>query len=184
VGTAPTLLYFGQEVGEPGAEDAGFGKSTRTSIFDYVGVPHHQRWMNGGKFDGGQLTASEQALRDFYKRLLNLTIRSAALTGSYSDLHAYNRAHTTGYSDHLFSFARWSAAQKLVVVSNFSNEETFTGTLQIPETLIQTWQLKDGRYPLQEELYGNQHAALQVTKGIGNIRLKVAPLESVVLSIR
>jgi hypothetical protein len=34
-------------------------------FFDYVGVPSHQRWMNNGKFDGGQLTNSEKALRDF-----------------------------------------------------------------------------------------------------------------------
>jgi hypothetical protein len=28
------------------------------------GVPNHQRWMNGGKFDGGQLTQEEKDLRD------------------------------------------------------------------------------------------------------------------------
>ena len=52
ISTSPTMIYFGQEVGEPGAENAGFGSPTRTSIFDYIGVPHHQRWMNEGKFDG------------------------------------------------------------------------------------------------------------------------------------
>ena len=44
--TSPTMIYFGQEVGEPGAEHAGFGSPSRTSIFDYIGVPHHQRWLN------------------------------------------------------------------------------------------------------------------------------------------
>lgn len=57
-----TMIYFGQEVGEPAAEDPGFGKPTRTSIFDYIGVPAHQRWMNGGKFDGGALSESEKSL--------------------------------------------------------------------------------------------------------------------------
>jgi hypothetical protein len=38
--------------------------------FDYVGVPSHQRWMNNGKFDGGQLTSSEKALEIFYKGCL------------------------------------------------------------------------------------------------------------------
>ncbi|MBG7629319.1 MAG: alpha-amylase family protein, partial [Bacteroidetes bacterium] len=46
ISTSPTMIYFGQEVGEPGAENAGFGSPTRTSIFDYVGVPTHQRWVN------------------------------------------------------------------------------------------------------------------------------------------
>ncbi|HMI08699.1 MAG TPA: alpha-amylase family protein, partial [Flavobacterium sp.] len=53
IGTSPTMVYFGQEVGEAGNENAGFGTHSRTSIFDYIGVPNHQRWMNGGKFDGG-----------------------------------------------------------------------------------------------------------------------------------
>ena len=52
IGTSPLMIYFGQELGEPGAEDAGFGDPSRTSIFDYIGVPAHQRWMNKGKFDG------------------------------------------------------------------------------------------------------------------------------------
>ena len=81
IGTSPTMIYFGQEVGEPGAEDAGFGKPSRTSIFDYVGVPNHQKWMNNKKFDGGQLSQKEKGLRDFYQRLLNFTIQSDALMG-------------------------------------------------------------------------------------------------------
>jgi len=88
--SAPIMIYFGQEVGEPGLEEGGFGKPTRTSIFDYVGVPHHQRWMNNGKFDGGQLSDSEKALRDFYKRLLTFSAKSSAVMGNYMDLHAPN----------------------------------------------------------------------------------------------
>jgi hypothetical protein len=44
------MIYFGQEVGEAGNENGGFGTHSRTSIFDRVS---HQRWMNNGKFDGG-----------------------------------------------------------------------------------------------------------------------------------
>ena len=80
--SAPVLIYFGQEVGEPGAENAGFGQPSRTSIFDYIGVPHHQRWMNHGRYDGAKLTEEERTLRQFYQRLLQLTITSPALTGN------------------------------------------------------------------------------------------------------
>jgi hypothetical protein len=31
------MVYFGQEVGEAGNENAGFGTHSRTSIFDYIG---------------------------------------------------------------------------------------------------------------------------------------------------
>jgi hypothetical protein len=34
ISTSPTMVYFGQEVGEAGNENAGFGTHSRTSIFD------------------------------------------------------------------------------------------------------------------------------------------------------
>jgi glycosidase len=184
ISTSPTLIYFGQEVGEPGAQDGGFGKRTRTSIFDYVGVPHHQRWMNGGKFDGGQLSEAEHSLRDFYKRLLNFTISSSALMGQFMDLQEWNRKHTVGYNDKLYSFARWSDKQKLVVTCNFSSHSSFTGELEIPAEVVKSWNLKDGNYLLQDELYKNKQVNLGVTNGIGKINITINPLESLVLSFQ
>ena len=125
ISTSPTLIYFGQEVGEPGNEDAGFGKQTRTSIFDYIGVPHHQRWMNYKKFDGGQLSEKENQLRDFYKRLLNFTINSSALLGNYEEIHSYNRDHTDHYNHKVFSFVRWNTTEKLIIISNFDARESY-----------------------------------------------------------
>ena len=75
ISTSPTMIYFGQEFGEPGAEDAGFGKPSRTSIFDYIGVPTLQRLLNNKLFLGGQSTDKDKALRDSYKRLLIITIK-------------------------------------------------------------------------------------------------------------
>jgi glycosidase len=183
ISTSPTMIYFGQEVGEPGTEHAGFGSPSRTSIFDYVGVPHHQRWMNGGKFDGGQLSAAELELRDFYKRLLNFTRSSSALMGKYADLHHWNRLRSEGYNDKLFSFARWSTDQKLIVFSNFSDQAGFTGSLHVTAPIIKDWGLKDGSYRLKDELYGKSIVTIQVTNGEGRIDLSVQPLESLVLSL-
>jgi len=84
---APTLIYFGQEVGEDGSEIAGFGQPSRTSIFDYIGVPAHQRYMNDGKFDGGQSTLKERKLRRYYANLLNLSHNASALRGEYAYYH-------------------------------------------------------------------------------------------------
>ena len=73
LGKGPAMIYFGQEVGEPGAGEEGFqGADGRTTIFDYWGVPRHQANMNGGSFDGGQLTEEEKALKSGYKKILNL----------------------------------------------------------------------------------------------------------------
>lgn len=179
--TAPTMVYFGQEVGEPGNEDAGFGKRSRTSIFDYIGVPNHQRWMNHGKFDGGQLTSKEKALRDFYKRLLNFSIKSSALMGNYLDLHAVN-AQTAGYNGQQYAFARWSDTEKLIVVSNFDSDHAHQYKLKISNELINLWHLKDGSYPVKDVLYGKTFT-LQVKQGLGFIDLQLAGSESFILKL-
>ncbi len=39
IGTSPIMLYFAQELGEPGDGNPGQGSETRTTIYDYWGVP-------------------------------------------------------------------------------------------------------------------------------------------------
>ncbi|HLN95384.1 MAG TPA: alpha-amylase family glycosyl hydrolase, partial [Flavobacterium sp.] len=182
ISTSPTMVYFGQEVGEPGHEKAGFGNPTRTSIFDYVGVPHHQRWMNGGKFDGGQLSQKEKDLRDFYKRLLNFTLSSKALTGAFREIQGYNRAHTADYDPGLYSYVRWAGDERLIIVANFSWLTTSRIELRIPAEIIREWGLADGTHKLKEQLYGGS-ARLVVRNGEGTISLEVAPSESLILKL-
>lgn len=176
--TSPTMLYFGQEVGEPGAENAGFGKSSRTSIFDYIGVPHHQRWMNEGKFDGGQLTEEEKELRHFYQRLLNFTTQSSALMGSYADIHAYNRKYTEGYNHKVYSCVRWSQDEKLVIISNFSEQETYDLDLKIPAGIVAQMDLKEGEYMAVDQLFLQEKAKLVVNQTNASMPVHIAPLQS------
>lgn len=181
--TSPTMIYFGQEVGEAGREHAGFGRPTRTSIFDYVGVPAHQRWMNEGKFDGGQLTKEEASLRDFYKRLLNFTISSSALMGSYQDIHYYNKDHTEGYNHRLLSYVRWADDEKLVIIANFDSTESYTISLKLPPQIISKWELEEGKYRLNEQLYGVKNPVLTVKGDSASIPLRLKPLESLILKL-
>ena len=183
ISTSPTLIYFGQEVGEPGADNAGHGSPTRTSIYDYIGVPHHQRWMNNKQFDGGQLNESEKELRDFYKRLLNFTINSSALMGNYTEIHNFNRTNSTNYNHRVFSFVRWSNDEKLIVVSNFDEAESYEFELKLPETVIASWNLEDGKYQVTDQLYHKKSFDLVVEKGIGTIQLKINPLASFILNL-
>ena len=182
ISTSPTMIYFGQEVGEAGDIDSGFGKPTRTSIFDYVGVPNHQRWMNDGKFDGGQLSDSEKALRDFYERLLNFTITSDALMGKYQEIQSANRNKAKGYDVGLYSYVRWSAKEKLIVVANFSWVTTSDFELRIPEDVIKVWNIKDGLYDVIDQLYGSK-AELKVKDGKGTIQLTIQPSESFIFKL-
>lgn len=182
ISSSPTMIYFGQEVGEPATEKAGFGSESRTSIFDYIGVPHHQRWLNDKKFDGGQLSEEEIALRDFYRRLLNFTINSEALMGAYQDIHFYNREHTEYYNHHVLSYVRWSANEKLIVVANFDANDRFGFDLQIPLNVIEKWSLKGGEHPMTDMLYGSE-CTLKVENGIGQFRVDIAPLESFIFRL-
>lgn len=184
ISTSPTMIYFGQEVGEAGNEDAGFGKRSRTSIFDYIGVPSHQRWMNDGKFDGGQLSASEKELRDFYKRLLNFTIKSSALMGSFEEIQSANRQSNEGYDALLYSYTRWSENQKLIVIANFSSEKGSEFGLKVPSSVISKWNLKDGEYQLKEQLYQNKTFVLKVQNGEGEAKIAIQPSESLILELK
>ena len=183
ISSSPTMIYFGQEVGEPGAEDAGFGKPSRTSIFDYIGVPHHQRWMNEGKFDGGKLSNSEKELRDFYARLLNFTIKSEALMGKFIDLQKVNREQTDNYDPGIYSFARSSKNEKLIIVTNFSWLTTSNFELKIPKDVINVLGLTDGEYKIDDQLYKKQTVKLTVTNGVGIIPIIINPSESFIFKL-
>ena len=183
ISTSPTMVYFGQEVGEAGNENAGFGTHSRTSIFDYIGVPSHQRWMNGGKFDGGQLTKDEKELRDFYKKLLNFSLNSNALMGKYQEIQTLNRQTTQGYDPGIYAFTRWSDAQKLIVVTNFSWLTTSNFELKIPSDIIQKWNLKDGNYTVTDQLYHKNSIQLQVLNGEGKAQITIAPSESFIYQL-
>lgn len=183
ISSSPTMIYFGQEVGEAGNENAGFGTHSRTSIFDYIGVPNHQRWMNGGKFDGGQLSQDEKDLRDFYKRLLNFSISSSALMGKFQEIQTINRQTTHGYDAGIYAYTRWSDSQKLIIVTNFSWNTTSNFELKIPSDIIQKWNLKDGTYTITDQLYHKSSVQLQVVNGEGKVQISIAPSESFIYQL-
>ncbi len=183
--TSPTMIYFGQEVGEPGAEYAGFGSPSRTSIFDYIGVPHHQRWVNDKKYDGGQLTDGETELRDFYKRLLNITINNDALMGAYEDIHYYNRDHTEGYDYRVLSFVRWQDKERLLVLSNFDAEKSYQLQMKIPPSVINAWGLQEGvSYEMTDLLYNEAKVTLRIEGGQGLFDVALGPLQSFIFKLK
>nr|WP_240473435.1 alpha-amylase family protein [Ferrimonas senticii] len=173
---APMMIYFGQEVGEPGAQDAGFGKASRTTIFDYFGVPHHQRWMNDGKFDGGKLSDSEQALRGYYAKVMQFSASHPALAGPFHSLQSAN-ASNPNYPDKLYSFARWQGDKRLLISNNFSQTDGGKVRLQLDSELINAWQLTEGEYPLTDAL-ANDSATLVVTADGAFVEAQFIPLQS------
>ena len=183
IGTSPVMIYFGQEVGEPARGNAGFGSETRTTIYDYWGVPHHQRWMNGGKFDGAQLSPQEKELRDYYERLLNFSRGSRALTGHYREIHMHNRQYTEWYNDRVFSFARWKEEDRLIIICNFDGSDSYGFDLQLPADLVKVWNLAEGQHELECQLTGRKQM-LEVHGGSASVRTDLEPLESLILKIK
>lgn len=184
ISTSPTMIYFGQELGEDGSETAGFGAPSRTSIFDYIGVPALQRWVNDKKFDGGKSTKEELALRDFYKRLLNFTINSDALMGEYLDIHQFNRENTEWYNDKVLSFVRYKGDEKLIIISNFNADNTYGFELGIPNNIVDAWGLFKGEYQMQDQLYKEYTSLLKVSENEARVRVDLKPLQSFILKVK
>lgn len=139
--TGPVMVYFGQEVGEPGKGASGFSSDDgRTTIFDYWGVPEHVKWVNGGAYDGGQLSADQQKLRAAYQEILEACNNQEAIReGQFYDLHYYNRNDQyTGYSDKVYAFVRHTEAQVLLIVINF-DESPQTAKIKIPAPAWETF---------------------------------------------
>jgi glycosidase len=193
LGKSPTMLYFAQALGEAGEGDAGFGDPTRTTIFDYWGLPSLKRWNNGGKFNPEKLQQTERELRDFYVRLLSLSATNAAFRGEYLDLHRINLAKQQYYGQQQFAFARWDNTQRLVVISNFSKQTTQRLQISLDPALRELWELKNECYQMTNLLASNAELDL-LSKGTLSYQLSVnqqdisigitlAPMESKVLKL-
>lgn len=156
ISRSPTMIYFGQEVGEDGSEETGFGDPSRTTIFDYAGVPAHQRWMNHGKFDGALLNDSEKALRQFHIDVLNISAYNPTMRGAYDNIHAFNISLDTNYSEQQFAFVRHNKEKLLLVLANFS-EQALETSIHIPIDLVLQWQLGAGNYELTDLISDNKN---------------------------
>ena len=99
--------------------------------------------MNGGKFDGGQLSSDEKDIRDFYKRLLNFTTKSDALMGDFMSIHEPNLEAGLGYDFGLYSYVRWNDTEKLVIVTNFNQNTPVTCEVIIPADVINKMNIQD-----------------------------------------
>lgn len=165
--SGPLLLYFGQEVGEPGAGHSGFSADDgRTTIFDYWGVPLHQQWYNHGACDGALLAENRQHLRAYYRELLHLCRQEAAIQqGHFYDLQSCNRSRE-GYTDQVLSYLRFTEEECLLFAVNFSVQESQSCTIAIPEHLLT--ELKIGTVFRIKGIFGtkdqlNYHNQVQLT---------------------
>lgn len=142
---APIMIYFGQELGELGMDNEGFsGFDGRTTIFDYWGVKSVQAWTNQGKFDGQYLTGEQKELREFYSKLLNITLTEKAISeGLMYDL-VYANFNNPNFNLHeQYAYFRKYEDEILLFVLNFHDRELYT-EVKIPFEAFQYLNLKEG----------------------------------------
>ncbi|MGY4537811.1 glycosidase [Mucilaginibacter sp. UYNi724] len=142
--TGPVMIYSGQEVGEPAAGAMGFSSDdSRTTIFDYWGVPEHQKWMNNGAFDGGGLSTEQKKMRGFYSKLLNIIKDNEAFAGGeFYELMIANEQQP-GFDTMLYIYLRYTSSQKILVVANFNRTERAI-SIKIPVELLSQFGLTGG----------------------------------------
>jgi glycosidase len=178
----PVMIYFGQEVGEPGLGTEGFqGDDGRTTIFDYWGVPEHQKWMNGGKFDGALLSAEQKQLRQFYTDVLTLAGKNPALThGQYLDITNHN-INVGNFNDKVHAFLRYHDTEKLLIVTSF-NDKDMEAKIQIPEDAATAIGLSKNETYLARDMVWRE-----VEVGLDNnhtFQLKLKPYSSFIFKIK
>jgi glycosidase len=138
----PLMIYMGQEFGEKASEIEGYNEADdRSSMFDFWRVETHQRWMNNGKFDGGLLTDSEKEIDQFYQKLFKKVHGSEAIQlGAFFDLQY---AQDSSYEKNkLYSYLRYTANEKLLIVTNFDSKQGHEFNLQIPALALDMMQVK------------------------------------------
>ena len=154
IDAGPVMVYFGQEVGEPGLGAEGYQSDDgRTTIFDYWGVPEHQKWMNGGKFDGGGLSEEQKQLRRFYSELLTFVSKNKAIaSGEYADLTDFNIS-AGNFPPQVHAFLRFTEDERLLIINSF-NSTDIDVKIAIPRELFQRMGLaQDAAYTARDMLW-------------------------------
>lgn len=157
IDNGPVMIYFGQEVGEPAIGNQGFQnieKEGVTTKMDYWGVPEHQKWVNGGKYDGGSLSLEQKQLREYYAELLNISKNNPAIAnGEYADITEFNTSKNN-FSDRIVAYVRYSGDQKLLVVVSF-NPKMEIVKISIPPDLATAMKLYPNTAYTARDLVGS-----------------------------
>jgi glycosidase len=143
--TSPTMIYAGQELGEAATDAEGFsGDDGRTSIFDYWCVESLRRWYDNGLCDGKELDAEQVRLRDFYRKLLHISLNEKAVnSGEMFDLMYANYDNDGMDPSRQFAFLRKTEGELLLIGVNFG-ESGCNLRINIPRHAFDYLQITDG----------------------------------------
>jgi hypothetical protein len=104
--------------------------------------------------------------------------------GSFQEIQSSNRNITPGYDIAIYSYVRWSATQKLIIVTNFYWLTSSNFELLIPADIIDNWNLNKGKYTLTDQLYHKNSVVLRVENGEGRVQINIGPSESFIYELK
>jgi glycosidase len=179
LGGGPVMIYFGQELGEPAKGIEGFGgEDGRTSIFDYWGVPNHQKWVNGGAFDGRKLNAEESKLRSNYQKLLNFSASNEAIKfGKTISLNALENQDKI-FGKKVYAYLRVYQNSGVLVIANFDKVANFNQTFKLPQDIVNI--LKDNKSLTINNIYTQELLKIENIKT--GLKVNVKPNEAQIYS--
>lgn len=177
--SGPVMVYNGQEVGEPASATEGFsGDDGRSTIFDYWGLPNHQKWMNNGAFDGGKLNENEKHLRQFYHKLLNLVNNNVAISsGNFYELLQAN-ANSKGFNQKVYAFLRYTETQRVLILANFNRQEAHL-QVQLPQDVRNAFHLDGKPVSFEDLLSATTFKTENINQGVA---VAMPPTSAVILS--
>ncbi len=183
--SGPVMIYFGQETGEKGEGYSGFSRDDgRTTIYDYWGVPAHQRWMNNGAFDGGQLSDGEKELRSFYSKLLQISKDNSAITsGNFFDLYNYNRQIGNTLPEDTYSFLRFDEDQVLLIAVNFNHSRPYSVDMIIPHSIEKYPILSPSNKVILTDMISGRKETVTTAGRYGKIITRLDPLASLIFEV-
>jgi glycosidase len=174
----PLMIYFGQEFGEKAQEIEGFNVADdRTTMFDFYRVDTHQRWLNGGKFDGGYLTKEEKVIDSFYTSLLAWINSSEVVqNGKFFDLqYAQNTAYP---KDKVYAYLRYTDKGRNLIICNFdSMNHDFT--IEIPMLALEMMGIKTYSLKIVKSFLPPESPEVQVE---GN-RIQIPSNSAIIISL-
>lgn len=164
--SGPVMIYNGQEVGEPADGAEGFGGDDgRSSIFDYWGLPQHQKWMNNGAFDGGKLNDDEKKLRQFYSKLLNLVAQNEAISsGQFYELLQANQ-NSAGFNHKVYAYLRYTKNKQVLILANFNRNEAKL-KLQLPADVLSAFALTGKAITFTDLLTNTKFSTANINDGL------------------
>ena len=174
---SPFMLYFGQEIGERGADSEGYsGYDGRTTIFDYWSVDSLRRFYNQGRCNNTNLNVEERYLRKFYRHLLHIANSERAVAwGSMYDLMYLNMDRLNPHRHYVY--LRHYNNEIILVAVNFDNNIASLD-INIPCEVLDFIGIAPGTYQAKELLHGNDKRDVAVD-GTSPFHVEIAPTDAV-----